>query len=74
MTLECQTYTYSDMDLNVINYIFFLADFSGNKGVVHFIHSTLDLDWLVHHAVAGPYMAVLPPDMFVRYTDFFLIQ
>ena len=45
----------------------FLADFSGNKGVVHFIHNTSDLDWLVQHGVAGPYMAVLPPNMFVRY-------
>lgn len=39
---------------------------SGNKGVVHFVHNTSDLDWLIQHAVAGPYMAVVHPDMFVR--------
>uniref|UniRef100_A0A1B6EBK1 Nicastrin n=1 Tax=Clastoptera arizonana TaxID=38151 RepID=A0A1B6EBK1_9HEMI len=39
---------------------------SGDTGVVHFISSTEDLNWVFQKSNAGPYMAVVHPKMFIR--------
>ncbi|PSN40779.1 Nicastrin [Blattella germanica] len=39
---------------------------SGNVGIIHFIESETDLDWLINKATVVPYMAVLKPENFTR--------
>ncbi|XP_054278426.1 nicastrin-like isoform X1 [Macrosteles quadrilineatus] len=39
---------------------------SGSKGVVHFVNNQSDVQWLLQQSSAGPYMAVVPPQLFTR--------
>lgn len=42
------------------------AERGGNVGVVHLIQNDSDVNWLVEHGDAPPYMPVLGPEMFTE--------
>jgi hypothetical protein len=47
----------------------FSAHRSGNVGVIHYIESETDLDWLLDSATADPYIPLIKPLMFTRYVS-----
>ncbi|XP_046662267.1 nicastrin isoform X2 [Homalodisca vitripennis] len=52
--------------LNGTNQVGCSTSQSGSTGVVHFVNNESDVHWLLEESKAGPYMAVVPPTMFLR--------
>ena len=48
-------------------FFFIAASQSGNVGVVHFLETKLDFDWLLEVGPDAPYVVLLPPDLFRRF-------
>lgn len=51
----------------ILKLILFLASLTGNTGVIHFIESWTDIDWIVRLADAGPYIPVVSLKDFNRF-------
>jgi len=57
----------SRINLKLLFLIYYAASQSGNVGIVHYLETKDDFDWLLQAGPDAPYVVLLPPDLFRRF-------